>query len=134
MTREEVKELMPIIQAFTEGKEIEILDDLRGWVKTENLIENLIFNLSPNFYRIKPESKYRPFETKEECWNEMLKHQPFGWLKAKESKSVALIGNVYMDKEVWIVWTTNEKDLYSASEIFNNYVFTDGTPFGIKEE
>ena len=64
----------------------------------------------------------------------MLKHQPFGWLKAKESKSVALIGNVYMDKEVWIVWTTNEKDLYSASEIFNNYVFADGTPFGVKEE
>ena len=80
------------------------------------------------------EPSYRPFKNSEECWNEMLKHQPFGWLKAKESKSVALIGNVYMDKEVWIVWTTNEKDLYSASEIFNNYVFADGTPFGVKEE
>lgn len=134
MTREEVKELMPIIQAFTEGKEIEILDDLRGWVKTENLIENLIFNSSPNFYRIKPESKYRPFETKEECWEEMLKHQPFGWLKAKESKSVALIGNVYMDKEVLIVWATNERNSNSASKVFNKYVFADGTPFGIKED
>lgn len=80
------------------------------------------------------EPSYRPFKNSEECWNEMLKHQPFGWLKAKESKSVALIGNVYMDKEVWIVWTTNEKDLYSASEIFNNYVFTDGTLFGTKWE
>lgn len=129
MTREEAKELLPIIKAFVEGKVIQYKYNT-GWES----IKEPAFNGPPSEYRIKTEPKYRPFNTQEECWNEMLKHQPFGWLKAKESKSVALIGNVYMDKEVWIVWTTNEKDLYSASEIFNNYVFTDGTPFGVKED
>ena len=129
MTREEAKELLPIIKAFTAGKTIEYREYDGEWKVAHTPTWS-----SRLFYRIKPESKYRPFKDMEECWQEMLKHQPFGWLKAKESKSVALIGNVYMDKKVWIVWTTNEKDLYSASEIFNNYVFADGTPFGIKEE
>ena len=130
MTREEAKELLPIIQAFADGKKLEFLNKDNIWEECEEPL----FCSAPKLYRINQEPKYRPFKTKEECWLEMQKHQPFGWLKAKESKSVALIGNVYMDKEVWIVWTTNEKDLYSASEIFNNYVFADGTPFGVKEE
>ena len=134
MTREEAKEMLPIIQAYAEGKTIEERDPHGDWKEAKNPIftDSLIYSCIE--YRIKPESKYRPFKTQEECWQEMLKHQPFGWLKAKESKSVALIGNVYMDKDVWIVWTTNERDLYSASEIFNNYVFADGTPFGVKED
>ena len=132
MTREEVKELLPVIKALAEGKTIQDkIEGVTDWVDTDEI--NLEYNGQRLKHRIKPESEYRPFKDMEECWQEMLKHQPFGWLKAKESKSVALIGNVYMDKKVWIVWTTNERDLYSASEIFNNYVFTDGTPFGVKE-
>ena len=132
MTREEAKELLPIIKALAEGKTIQDkIEGVTDWVDTDEI--NLEYNGQRLKHRIKPEPKYRPFKDMEECWQEMLKHQPFGWLKAKESKSVALIGNVYMDKEVWIVWTTNEKDLYSASEIFNTYIFTDGTPFGVKE-
>ena len=76
MTREEAKELLPIIQAFAEGKVIEIFDDEIGWVEKENPK----FNLNPDFYRIKPVPKYRPFKTHGECWNEMLKHNQFGWI------------------------------------------------------
>ena len=131
MTREEARQAAEVMMAYAEGREVEYYDVIdECWDSSGDLG----FNWFDTKYRVKPETKYRPFKDMEECWQEMLKHQPFGWLKAKESKSVALIGNVYMDKEVWIVWTTNEKDLYSASEIFNNYVFTDGTPFGIKEE
>ena len=131
MTREEAKQAAEVMMAYAEGREVEYYDVIdECWDSSGDLG----FNWFDTKYRVKPETKYRPFKDMEECWQEMLKHQPFGWLKAKESKSVALIGNVYMDKEVWIVWTTNEKDLYSASEIFNNYVFADGTPFGVKEE
>ena len=134
MTREEAKELMPIIQAFAEGKQIQDkIEGITDWVDTDEI--NLEYNGQKIIHRIKPESKYRPFETKEECWDEMLKHQPFGWVKSKKTGSVGLIGTLYTKDEVlMIIWTTNEKDLYSASEIFNNYVFADGTPFGIKEE
>lgn len=38
-------------------------------------------------YRIKPEPKFRPFKDAEECWQEMLKHQPFGWVKFKDTES-----------------------------------------------
>ena len=45
MTREEGKEMLPIIQAFIEGKEIQVFDDEKGWVETEYLIFNLIYKL-----------------------------------------------------------------------------------------
>lgn len=78
---------------------------------------------------------YRPFMTQEECWNEMFKHQPFGWIKAKGSGSPRLIGNIYLniDEEVYIVWAYNGV-VNSASDAFYNYTFADGTPFGIKED
>ena len=128
MTREEAKELMPIIQAFVEGKTIEYRELGREWEEAHTPTWS-----SRLFYRIKPEPKYRPFKDMEECWQEMLKHQPFGWLKAKESKSVALIGNVYQDKEVLIIWALNHETNY-ASDLFNDWVFADETPFGIKED
>ena len=131
MTREEAKEMLPIMQAYAEGKTIQFRENIN------NMWETIIrpsFNKSPSAYRIKPEPRYRPFKTQEECWQEMLKHQPFGWLKNKKRESVILIGNVYMDKEVLIVWATNERDSNSASMVFNKYVFADGTPFGIREE
>ena len=132
MTREEAKELLPIIQAYAKGKTIQQKRQV-GYEDEWFDINFSLFNESPSNYRIKPEVKYRPFKNKEECWNEMFKHQPFGWLKNKESESVSLIGNIYTDKEVLIVWTTNERGSYSVSKVFDNYVFADGTPFGIKE-
>ena len=129
MTREEARKAAEVMIAYADGKEIEF-NNSSVWEEATYPV----FDWCHSKYRVKSEPKYRPFKDMEECWNEMLKHQPLGWVKAKESKSVALIGNVYMDKEVWIVWTTNEKDLYSASEIFNNYVFADVTPFGIKDD
>lgn len=132
MTREEAKALLPIIQAYAEGKTIQ--QKRQVGYEDEWFDVNLpLWNESHSNYRIKPEVKYRPFKTQKECWNEMFKHQPFGWLKNKESESVALIDNIYTDKEVFIVWTTNERRSYSVSETFDNYVFADGTPFGIKE-
>ena len=94
MTREEGKEMLPIIQAFIEGKEIQVFDDEKGWVETEYLI----FNLSPNCYRIKPEQKYRPFKTREECWQEMQKHQPFGWVKRIDTGNFEHIKTVCQEK------------------------------------
>lgn len=134
MTREEAKELLPIIQAFAEGKTIQVKVTDNRWYDWKEKTDKLNFNSDPQSYRIKPESKYRPFKTQEECWNEMLKHQPFGWLKGKMSKNISLIGNIYINKEIWITWATNEKNVYSAFDLFNNFTFIDETPFGIKED
>ena len=72
MTREEAKEILPIIQAFAEGKTIEYREYDGEWKVAHTPTWS-----SRLFYRIKPELKYRPFKSMEECWNEMQNHQPF---------------------------------------------------------
>ena len=134
MTREEAKELLPIIQAFSEGKTIEIYSDSE-W--QDLIIGSIKFDCKPSCYRIKPEPKYRPFKTKEECWNEMLKHQPFGWVKSKDKGYFHLIGLVQFASEledVMITFATSENLARSSHSIYENYIFADGTPFGINEE
>ena len=134
MTREEAKELLPIMQAFAEGKTIEIFNN-REW--NDLIIESPKFDCKPSCYRIKPEPKYRPFKTQEECWNEMQKHQPFGWVKSKDKDYFHLIGLVQFESEfedVIITFATSENLARSSHSIYENYIFADGTPFGIKEE
>ena len=132
MEREEAKELLPIIQAFAEGKVIEIFDDEIGWAVEK---ENPKFDLNPKFYRIKPEPKYRLFKSQEECWNEMLKHQPFGWVKSIRKQEKVHIGRIFDTPDVvFITLSINEGLNYSSSYLFEEYTFDDGTPFGIKEE
>ena len=132
MTREEVKEMLPIMQAYAEGRTIQFLDGGK-WL---DLYESDFYK-SPERYRIKPEPKYRPFKSKEECWQEMLNHQPFGWLKSKKNGRLRCIGEVSWSDEfetVYIALSTSESLSRSANSMFDEYTFADGTPFGIREE
>lgn len=76
MTREETVERIKVMQAFVDGKQIQYKEDDGKWKDVKDPMWSSI-----NEYRIKPEPKYRPFKNAEECWQEMLKHQPFGWAK-----------------------------------------------------
>ena len=135
MTREQAKELLPIIQAWAEGKKIEISDEY-NIVWTEMTIDNPSFDCEPHHYRIKPEPKYRSFKTKEECWNEMLKHQPFGWVVSKcQYLHIACVRQWNIE----CIPDTGSGVLYSRTLTFadalgQGFTFADGTPFGIKEE
>ena len=132
MTREEAKELLPIMQAYADGRTIQFLDGGK-WL---DLYESDFYK-SPERYRIKPEPKYRPFKTKEECWNEMQKHQPFGWLKSKKNGRFHCIGEVYWSDKfetVCIVLSTSESLSRSSDSVFDGYTFADGAPFGVIEE
>lgn len=85
MNRKETAESMPIIKAFAEGKVIQILNERGEWVdltEREGLPIGTLIE-EPNIFRVKSEPKYRPFKNAEECWQEMQKHQPFGWIKCK---------------------------------------------------
>lgn len=127
MDRNQAKALLPIIQAYAEGKEIEIFD----W--TKKMWETAIlphFDCDSIFYRIKPETTYRPFKDAEECLEEMLKHQPFWWVKLKDTESW-----YYMLKgiESQVVIGFNETP-FSYKKVFEDYTFANGTPFGVKIE
>ena len=128
MNRKEAKELMPIIQAFAEGKTIQYYDsliDIADWEDCENPnFENLTYK-----FRIKPETTYRPFKDAEECWQEMQKHQPFGYTYDRFNgirdciTKVATAGVSY-----------DSPTVISFEEVFDKFVFADGVPFGIKVE
>lgn len=96
MTREEANKALPTLQAFAEGKVIQMLDDRSIWTDLTEREGLPIGTLgeSPNIFRIKPDPKYRPFKDAEECWQEMLKHQPFAWVKEKHSDRYNLITEV----------------------------------------
>ena len=61
MDRNQAKELLPIIKAFSEGKDIETKTG-SDWIS----IENMSFAGNPDSYRIKLEPKFRPFKDAEE--------------------------------------------------------------------
>lgn len=124
MNSQEAKELLPIIQAKAEGKTIQAKAIDGMWYDDEDMLK---FDSSPQNYRIKPEPKYRPFSNAEECWGEMQKHQPFGWVKAYHGKFV-ITG--IRDSKATIGRNDNFMDY---DYILENYTFADGTPFGIKE-
>lgn len=119
MTREEAKILLPIIQAYAEGKTIQVVDTTDQCGTWEDVVD-LKINTDFEEYRIKPEQKYRPFKDAEECWNEMQKHQPIGYTK--------LIG------ETEYSFITDVDNTINYSDAMKEYTFADGTPFGIKEE
>ena len=135
MDRNQAKEFYPIMQAFAEGKIIETrrkpsavkgtdvpnewteMKEIEFWKNTE--------------YRIKPEPKYRPFKNAEECWNEMLKHQPFGWIKCYEGYlNITYVG----DEQVYLADPDGGAILLDSKNSYQDNTFVDGTPFGIKVE
>ena len=125
MTREEAKELLPIMQAFAEGKTIQIKKEGDWFEVGENT--EVYFSESPSDYRIKPQQKYRPFKTQEECWEEMHKHPDFGWVTDGYYKSTISV------KSDSIVVTISSLE-YDFGKAYIHFTFADGTPFGIKEE
>lgn len=129
MNRNQAKELLPIIKAFSEGKVIEsrcIKGDTSLWYDDKDPSFDNDFE-----YRIKPESKYRPFNNAEECWAGMQKHQPFGWIKCKEG----YFNIVYVNDEYAGLADKDDSAILLASEnSYKDNTFKDGTPFGIKVE
>ena len=126
MNRNQAKELLPIIQAYAEGKAIEsrcIKGDKSLWYDDED----------PSFdddleYRIKPEQKYLPFKDAEECWQEMLKHKPFGWVKSTLFKDFALV------KRVTTLYVEINRDIIDYKDALEKFTFADDTNFGVKVE
>ena len=128
MNRKEAAELLPIIKAFSEGKEIEGL--YKGTKSPWFKIKDMHFN-EGIIFRIKPETKYRPFKDIEECWSEMQKHQPFGWIKNGGYWYNIITTGVMSVK---IIDTRGAIATLYFSDLLAHYRFADGTLFGVKTE
>lgn len=134
MTREETKERIAVMQAYVNHKKIEYYDDtMRRWLTVVEPTWGTLIK-----YRIKPEDKYRPFANADECWQEMQKHKPFGWIKKISGHCNFLyIMGLYSTGIV-----INDVDIFGGFKnllktynfAFAETTFADGTPFGIKED
>lgn len=76
-------------------------------------------------------NSYRPFKNSEECFKEMSKHTPVGWVKD---------AGKYADLNMYTLFThITDEGLFSNGIVtnfltaFEDFKFIDGTPFGIKE-
>lgn len=117
MTRDRVKEILPIMQAFAEGKVIqcrnkEAIDFRWRDIDTPSWIDNLV-------YRIKPEPHYIPFTYED---HKLFKDK---WIKHKKYNNtlnrVVRIGNS-------VIYTPDYPVSYET--LLSDYVFEDGTPCG----
>ncbi len=129
MRKDEAAKLLPIMKAFSEGKEVQYKANGRWY-----LAEDIAFFGGGQEFRIKPEPTYRPFKDAKECWQEMLKHQPFGWITntdIERSKMIDTFDSSEDDNDRPI--RINES-WWKLAQVFEKFTFTDGTPFGIKVE
>lgn len=122
MDRNQAKEFYPILQAFAEGRVIECRtkpsalskswQDMNEWTEMKELEY-----CKHTEYRIKPEPTYRPFKDAEECWQEMQKHQPVGWVKTKDKETRNV---VILDWEDKIKLQQFIEDLEQISETYQS--------------
>ena len=127
--------MLPILQAYAEGKVIECRtkpNAVEGTDIPNDWTEMKEIEFCKNTeYRIKPEPKYRPFKDAEECWQEMQKHQPFGWIKCEEG----CFNIVYVtDEYVGLADTDGSSILLASKNSYQDNTFADGVPFGVKVE
>ena len=133
MTREEAKEFFPIMQAFAEGSVIECRtkpNTIKGTDVPNDWVEMIEIEFWNNIeYRVKSEPKFRPFKNAEECWQEMQKHQPFGWVKWNDVRY-----NIYVVSSTSVCLINGNCANMDFAYAYQKLIFADGTPFGVKEE
>lgn len=129
----EIQRLLPIFQAMAEGRTIQTKNG-NGWIDIDGDEDGLNLDSLIDYqdcFRIKPEPKYRPFKDAEECWNEMQKHQPFGWLECVGCRyNIVSVSNI----DVSMANVSGDILTLRFCDVMESDTFADGTTFGVKVE
>lgn len=121
-----VSEQIAIMKAYEDGKTIERRTNFTSAWKIIDYVENYPFDFFGYEYRIKPEDKYRPYESVDESFQAAKEHG--FWVKCKNKESLCTIhdfgcgicGDVYING-------------YDALKFLNDFVWCDdGSPCGVK--
>ena len=130
MTRKRCKELLPIMQAFAEGKEIQFKEN-----NTWKTVEEVDYSWNPVYYRIKPTEEYRPYKDCDEMIADYKARfntncssyaMPLIWVKHKQSNCRYLI-HTYAENEVYI-----NNDRYTLEELFEYFEYLNGSKIGVR--
>ena len=127
MDRETARKRAQVMLAYADGADIEFFNKMtRQW----EYVNPPLFN-SVDEYRIK-EIKYRPFKSIKECLTEMLRHSDIGYIRYKSDgkKEPIKAGPSHID----YIDYRYRRGCWDYDIAFGMFTFTDGEPFGIKEE
>lgn len=127
------EEMLGVMKAYIVGKAIEYRSNLTAFAKWTSISE-------PNWdwphydYRVKEEPKYRPFDTAEEFLAAQKEHG--AWLKRKGCAVYSL--PIKIGKNNCIIfdlaaYNDDARASIDFGELYDLFVFQDGTPCGIKE-
>ena len=119
------KEMIEVMQAYESGEQIQVknIADNTKWKEIEFPGWNWIYY----DYRVKPKSKYIPFETPEEFFDAQREH-------GIETSTGELLF-INSDNTVYIDGTKGlESGKCGFEYLFNNFKFVDGTPCGKEVE
>jgi hypothetical protein len=117
MTRDRAKELLPIIKAYSEGKEIEFLDYDGEWVP-KNTAAGFV---DSGTYRIKPKRKLVQFTFED---RDLFKGKYVKHLENTNNNYYQIIGF----GEEYIQLSNGKTHFYET--LLNSYEFDDKTPCG----
>ena len=120
-----VSEQIAIMKAYENGKTIEQKRfDGTEWNSIVH-VEDFPFDFVANEYRIKPECKYRPYESIEEAFEDAKRHG--FWLKHKLSGRICFLTSFLEERNTIYI---NSRATVCG---LNDYVWLDdGSPCGIK--
>ena len=121
-----VSEQIAIIKAYENGKPVEQKRFNRNEWESIVYVDDFPFNFVANEYRIKPEDKYRPYESVEEAFQAAKKHG--FWVKSKDKYSLFFIDSFEL---------AGNGDIYIShchvGAFIEKFVWLDdGSPCGVK--
>ena len=122
-----VSEQLAIMKAYQDGKTIEQKRFDRNEWESVVYVEDFPFDFLMNEYRIKPECKYRHYESVEEAFNDAKKHG--FWLKHKLSGRICFLTSFLEERNTIYI---NSRATVCG---LDDYVWLDdGSPCGVKIE
>ena len=120
-----VSEQIAIMKAYENGKTIEKKRFDRTEWESIVYVENFPFDFVSNEYRIKPECKYRNYESVDEAFNDAKKHG--FWLKHKLSGRICFLTSFLEERNTIYI---NSRATVCG---LDDYVWIDdGSPCGVK--
>ena len=127
MDRETARKRAQVMLAYADGADIEFFNKIMGqWQDADPPLFD-----SPIEYRIK-EIKYRPFKSMKECLTEMLRHSDIGYIRYKSDGKKEPIK--VSPSDIDYIDYRDRRGCCDYDIAFGMFTFTDGEPFGIKEE
>lgn len=122
MTPAEAVAFLPLLKAYAEGATIQYMADGHWADFTSG--DSPAFSEHPNYYRIKPEQKYRPWKLNEVPLGRVVRHK----LVLGRSQLVSCLPND-KDGSVYVAGLGT----YSPFSMLGDFTMDDGTPCGVLE-